>query len=282
MRLEPRSDVSSRTEAIASHLAAQREKSDPINEARRQIWADWNLVVEAKEKLRAILLERTPTERLTSDVEVVHGLISGLVGSRTASEVIERLPEIRHCLALDVEAAFEGDPAAKTYAEVIIAYPSIHAISTYRIGHELYHLGEPVVARIMGEHAHSNTGIDIHPGATIGCHFFIDHGTGVVIGETTIIGNRVKMYHGVTLGAFSNKSGRADANKKRHPTIEDDVTIYPNATILGGETTIGAGAVIGGNAWVTNSVPAYTRVVMEPRLQLSEESESDRPLAAWC
>ena len=268
--------MSSGTEAIARHLAAQRDKSDPINEARQQSWADWGLVTEVQEKLRAILFERTAPERLTSDVEVAHGLLSGLVGSQKASKVMERLPDIRHCLAMDVEAAFEGDPAAKTYAEVITAYPSMYAVSTYRVAHELYVLGEPVVARIMAENAHSRTGIDIHPGATLGCHFFIDHGTGVVIGETTLIGNRVKMYHGVTLGAFSNKSGRADANKKRHPTIEDDVTIYPNATILGGETTIGTGAVIGGTAWVTQSVPEYTRVVIEPpRLQLRQQSEGD-------
>lgn len=268
--------MSSGTEAIARHLAAQRDKSDPINEARRQSWADWGLVTEVQEKLRAILFERTAPERLTSDVEVAHGLLSGLVGSQKASKVMERLPDIRHCLAMDVEAAFEGDPAAKTYAEVITAYPSMYAVSTYRVAHELYVLGEPVVARIMAENAHSRTGIDIHPGATLGCHFFIDHGTGVVIGETTLIGNRVKMYHGVTLGAFSNKSGRADANKKRHPTIEDDVTIYPNATILGGGTTIGTGAVIGGNAWVTQSIPEYTRVVIEPlRLQVRRQSEGD-------
>ena len=267
--------MNSPTEAVAKHLAAQRDKTDPITEARHQSWADQGLVVEVQRKLRELLFERTPIERLNSDVEVIHGLLSGLIGSESASTVIERLPDIRHCLAMDVDAAFQGDPAAKTFAEVIIAYPSTYAISTYRVAHELYLLGEPLVARIMAENAHSHTGIDIHPGATIGCHFFIDHGTGVVIGETTVIGNRVKMYHGVTLGAFSNKSGRADANKTRHPTIEDDVTIYPNATILGGETTIGTGAVIGGNAWVTHSVPPYTRVVMEPNLQLRQKSDAD-------
>jgi serine O-acetyltransferase len=174
------------------------------------------------------------------------------------------MPDIRHCVGMDVEAAFRGDPAAKTFAEVIASYPSIYAVSTYRIAHQLYRLGEPVVARIMAEHAHSKTGIDIHPGATIGCHFFIDHGTGVVIGETTLIGNRVKMYHGVTLGAFSNRRGRADEGRKRHPTIEDEVTIYPGATILGGETVVGQGSVIGGNTWLTHSVPAYSRVQTEP------------------
>lgn len=259
--------MSSPTESVARHLAAQRDKSDPISDARRQGWADWDLAVDVQQKLRDLLFERTHADRLTSEVEVIHGLLSGLVGADKATKLIERLPDIRHCLAMDVEAAYQGDPAAKSYAEVIVAYPSTYAISTYRVAHELYSLGEPVVARIMTENAHSHTGIDIHPGAEIGCHFFIDHGTGVVVGETTTIGNRVKMYHGVTLGAFSNRSGRADANRKRHPTIEDDVTIYPNATILGGETTIGAGAVIGGNAWVTRSVPPYTRIVVEPKLQ---------------
>jgi serine O-acetyltransferase len=131
------------------------------------------------------------------------------------------------------------------------------------------------VARIMAEEAHSRTGIDIHPGAEIGCHFFIDHGTGVVIGETTHIGNRVKLYHGVTLGAFSNRGGREDVGKKRHPTIEDDVTIYPNATILGGETVVGAGCIVGGNVWLTHSLPPRTRVAIEPpRLQLRTDSTS--------
>ncbi|MCE2390013.1 MAG: hypothetical protein J4G09_00845 [Proteobacteria bacterium] len=165
---------------------------------------------------------------------------------------------------MDVEAAFNGDPASQTYAEIIAAYPSIYAVSAYRIAHPFYRLGEGVIARVMAEHAHSRTGIDIHPGAEIGCHFFIDHGTGVVVGETTVIGNRVKMYHGVTLGAFSNKQGRGDEGKKRHPTIEDDVTIYPNATILGGQTVVGTGSVIGGNTWLTRSVPPHSRVQTEP------------------
>ncbi|MCP4007212.1 MAG: hypothetical protein GY725_23765 [bacterium] len=177
---------------------------------------------------------------------------------------------------MDVDAAFQGDPAAKTFAEVIVAYPSVFAVSTYRIAHQFYLLEAPVVARIMGEHAKSRTGIDIHPGATIGCHFFIDHGTGVVVGESAIIGNRVKMYHGVTLGAYSNKHGRLDVGKKRHPTIEDDVTIYPNASILGGETVIGSGSVIGGNVWITESVPSHTRVQIEkPRLQVRQKNDQE-------
>jgi serine O-acetyltransferase len=206
----------------------------------------------------------------------VHGLLSGLVGADLASRFLEHLPDIRHCVGMDVEAAFKGDPAAKSYAEVIAAYPSAYAVSTYRIAHVLYELGAPIAARIMSEHAKSKTGMDIHPGASIGCHFFIDHGTGVVIGETAVIGNRVKMYHGVTLGAFSNKQGRLDSGKKRHPSIEDDVTIYPNATILGGDTVIGEGSVIGGNVWLHESVPAFSRVqITPPQLQVKhKDSES--------
>lgn len=252
------------TESVAQHLAAQRDKQDPISEARRQPCPDNAFVVEVLEKLRAIVLEQTPTERLQSDVEVAHGLIAGLVGADKATRLIDSLPDVRHCIAMDVEAALLGDPAANSCAEVIAAYPSVYATSAYRIAHRFYLLDEKVVARIMSEHAHSRTGIDLHPGAEIGCHLFIDHGTGVVVGETTVIGNRVKMYHGVTLGAFSNKRGRDDRGKKRHPTIGDDVTIYPNATILGGETEVGSGSVIGGNTWLTRSVPPGTRVQIEP------------------
>jgi serine O-acetyltransferase len=269
-------DVSTLTESIANHLIAKRDQNDPVSVARRQACPDTARVVDVLENLRAIVLEQTPHERLNSDLEVVHGLLSGLIGSDLASKFLEHLPDIRHCVGMDVEAAFKGDPAAKSYAEVIAAYPSAYAVSTYRIAHVLYELGAPVAARIMSEHAKSKTGMDIHPGASIGCHFFIDHGTGVVIGETAVIGNRVKMYHGVTLGAFSNKQGRLDAGKKRHPTIEDDVTIYPNATILGGDTVIGEGSVIGGNVWLHESVPAFSRVqITPPQLQVKhKDSES--------
>ncbi len=265
-------DVSNLTESIASHLLAKRDQNDPVSEARRQPSPDTARVIDVLENLRAIVFERTPAERLNSDLEVVHGLLSGLMGSDLASRFLERLPDIRHCVGQDVEAAFKGDPAAKNYAEVIAAYPSAYAVSTYRIAHVLYDLGAPVAARIMSEHAKSKTGMDIHPGATIGCHFFIDHGTGVVIGETAVIGERVRLYQAVTLGAFSNKQGRLDIGKKRHPTIEDDVTIYPNATILGGDTVIGEGSVIGGNVWLHESVPPYSRVQIEPpRLQVKQK-----------
>lgn len=177
-------------------------------------------------------------------------------------EIFERLTYIRTKLILDVEAALLGDPAADSKEEVILSYPGIKAVTTYRIAHELYKLGIPLIPRMMGEIAHSETGIDIHPGATIGDSFFIDHGTGVVIGETTVIGKGVKIYQGVTLGALSVK--KDEANIKRHPTIEDNVTIYAGATILGGETTVGMGSIIGGNAWIIKSVEPGSRVYNKP------------------
>lgn len=170
--------------------------------------------------------------------------------------LIEEIPEIRRKVQLDVQAAFRGDPAAKSNEEVIVSYPGLEAIVVYRLAHFLHANGVPVIPRIMSEHVHGTTGIDIHPGATIGESFFIDHGTGVVVGETCIIGNNVKIYQGVTLGALSVKKELMD--KKRHPTIEDNVTIYANATILGGNTVIGKGSTIGGNTWVTSSIPPNT------------------------
>ena len=259
---------------VAQRLKEQRAKNDPVSEARKNRGQNPGRVLEALEKLREVLLDQTPSEELECDLEVAHGLARGLIGPEKANHLIECLPEIRHSIAMDVEAAFHGDPAANTYAEVIAAYPSVLAVSTYRIAHAFYELDELVAARIMSENAHRRTGIDIHPGASIGRHFFIDHGTGVVIGETTVIGDRVKLYHGVTLGAFSNREGRSDKGSKRHPTLEDDVTIYPNATILGGGTVIGKGAVIGGNAWLTRSVEPNTKVRVDPpQMKLGQERD---------
>jgi serine O-acetyltransferase len=188
---------------------------------------------------------------------------------------VRKLIDLRRRLSDDVQAAFEGDPAAKSIDEVIFAYPAIYAITVYRLAHELHLQRIPLLPRIMTEHAHSITGIDIHPGATVGAGFFIDHGTGVVIGETTAIGNHVKLYQGVTLGALSfamDEAGRMIRGKKRHPTIEDDVVIYAGATILGGSTVIGRGSVIGGNVWLTRSVPPYTRVIIsEPELVIDSK-----------
>ncbi len=178
---------------------------------------------------------------------------------------LQGLPELRAALATDVEAAYEGDPAATGTDEVIFCYPGLYAITCYRMANRLLLDGASIIPRMVTEHAHEKTGIDIHPGATIGKCFFIDHGTGIVIGETTTIGERVRIYQGVTLGALSVPKGkvRAAESTKRHPTIEDDVIIYANATILGGETVIGRGAVIGGNCWVTASVAPGARLTVE-------------------
>ncbi len=186
----------------------------------------------------------------------------------------QKLPTIREMLDDDVQAAYDGDPAAKSFEEIILSYPCVIAISIYRMAHELFVQGIPLIPRMMTEYAHSLTGIDIHPGAKIGRSFFIDHGTGVVIGETCEIGDHVKIYQGVTLGALSfpkDERGRLIRGTKRHPTIENQVTIYAGATILGGETTIGQGSVIGGNVWLTHSIPSHTKVVIEePRLRFIE------------
>jgi len=186
------------------------------------------------------------------------------MAENVARHLLTQLPKIRELLKSDVGAAFDGDPAAKSYEEIVISYPCITAIATYRIAHELYLKEVPLIPRIMSECAHSKTGIDIHPGAKIGKNFFIDHGTGVVIGETTVIGENVKIYQGTTLGAMSfpkDERGRIIKGGKRHPTLEDNVTIYAEATILG-DVTIGAGTVIGGNVWVKESVPAGVTITV--------------------
>jgi serine O-acetyltransferase len=178
--------------------------------------------------------------------------------------LLSRLPELRRLMVLDARAAMDGDPAARSYAEILLSYPGLEAITIQRVAHELWRLEVPLLPRIMTEHAHSKTGIDIHPGARIGESFFIDHGTGVVIGETAILGRNVKIYQGVTLGALSfatDARGRLVRGVKRHPTLEDDVVVYAGATILGGDTVIGKGAVIGGNTWVIESVPPGDRVL---------------------
>jgi serine O-acetyltransferase len=173
---------------------------------------------------------------------------------------MEQLPQVRALAQTDVDAAFEGDPAATNADEIIYCYPGLYAISVYRLAHVLYELNVPMIPRIMTEHAHSLTGIDIHPGATIGDHFFIDHGTGIVIGQTTVIGSHVKIYQGVTLGGLSTRGGQSLRGAKRHPTIEDNVTIYANASILGGGTTIGHDSIVGANAFITESIPPCTTV----------------------
>ena len=183
---------------------------------------------------------------------------------------ISRLPYIQKMLLMDIQAGFDGDPAAKSKEDIIFSYPGLFAIYVYRIAHELYVQNVPFIPRIMTEYAHGKTGIDINSGANIGRYFFIDHGTGIVIGETTEIGDYVKLYQGVTLGALSTRKGQQLSGKKRHPTIGDHVTIYANSTILGGETVIGCDSIIGGNSFITESVPAHTRVsIKSPELTLS-------------
>lgn len=204
------------------------------------------------------------------------------LGQAKALQFLEQLPEIRRRLALDVRAAYDGDPAVSNPDEVIFCYPGLEAVTIYRLAHALYRLEVPLIPRMMTEWAHSKTGIDIHPGATIGDHFFIDHGTGVVIGQTCEIGNHVKLYQGVTLGALSfpvDEEGNLIRGFKRHPTIEDRVVIYANATILGGTTVIGHDAVIGSNVWLTRSVGAHTTVVLEkPKLRMrAEQADEFRP-----
>jgi len=215
-------------------------------------------------------------------------LASGACAPRAhelAEVFLNRLPQIRGLLIGDVQAAFDGDPAATNLDEVILAYPGVLAVSVYRIAHALYDLGVPMMARIMTEWAHSRTGADIHPGANIGSAFFIDHATGVVIGETTDIGDGVKLYQGVTLGALSfprDASGQIIRGKKRHPTVESGSTLYANATVLGGQTVVGAGSVIGGSVFLTHSVPPRSRVSLkEPELRVATRDGAAEPDAIY-
>jgi serine O-acetyltransferase len=188
-----------------------------------------------------------------------------------AQVFVRSIPSVRKKLLLDIDAFYEGDPAAENTDEIIVSYPGLRAITVYRLAHELFKLGVPVLPRIMSEYAHGQTGIDIHPGAQIGNYFFIDHGTGIVIGETTVIGDHVKIYQGVTLGGLSTRGGQSLRGRKRHPTIEDNVTIYSGASILGGETVIGHDSVIGGNVFLTKSVAPFTRVsVQNQELAITE------------
>ena len=226
---------------------------------------------------RLARLHRGLTEELRKSMGPNRG---GEEDERVATWFLARLPDTRKQLATDVAATFSGDPAAASTEEVLLAYPGVEAIATYRLAHLLYLCGVPLLPRMMTEWAHSRTGIDIHPGADIDSHFFIDHGTGIVIGETCRIGKAVKIYHGVTLGARSTAGGRKLQGSKRHPTIEDHVTIYPGATILGGETVIGAHSVIGGNVWLTEAVPPYSVVTLVQQEAQVRKRGSDPAAAA--
>jgi len=229
------------------------------------------------EKLSHQIARAIRHECLRTEIICTHCLKRG---QAEAICFLEKIPRLRRILAGDVRAAYNGDPAARSLDEIVFSYPAIMAITTYRIAHELYIRSIPLVPRMMTEYAHGLTGIDIHPGATIGENFFIDHGTGVVIGETTQIGNNVRIYQGVTLGAHSfltEPDGSLKRGYKRHPTIKDNVIIYSGATILGGDTVIGTGSIIGGNVWVTHSVPPGSHVVIEePQLRIMRsEREKD-------
>ncbi|MEX2561504.1 MAG: serine O-acetyltransferase EpsC [Pirellulales bacterium] len=221
-------------------------------------------------------LRHEASSRTVADAEIDYEAL----GQAKAIQFLEQLPEVRRVLALDVQAAYEGDPAVKSTDEVIFCYPGLEAVTVYRLAHVLWNLEVPLIPRMMTEWAHSKTGIDIHPGARIGRHFFIDHGTGVVIGETCEIGEYVKLYQGVTLGALSfptDGDGHLVRGTKRHPTIEDRVVIYANATVLGGQTVIGHDSVIGSSVWLTRSVGPRTTVVLEkPKLKMRSELDDQR------
>ena len=236
-----------------------------IKELRRLFFpayfGDPQLMALPAENYAALLLERIETA-LTTQIALALPEEESLQASRITQSIVAELPRIQQVLLTDIEATFDGDPAAANKEEIIFAYPGLFAIFVDRIAHELYLRQVPMIPRMMTEYAHSRTGIDIHPGAQIGPWFFIDHGTGIVIGETTVIGSHVKLYQGVTLGALSPRAGHASLPGKRHPTVCDYVTIYSGASILGGKTVIGEHSVVGGNAFLTDSVADNTRVVI--------------------
>jgi len=270
-------------EAAIEALSAPAD--DALSRADGEGYPDREEVGSWTERVKAVVLHQRDRGRLRADLPALAerllrlllrvGVPEGFDPESVVARFVEQLSEVRRRLAEDVEAAFEGDPAAKSFAEIVVSYPSIDAIAIHRLAHVLVELGVPQIPRIMSEHAHARTGIDIHPGASIGRRFFIDHGTGVVIGETSQIGENVRIYQGVTLGAFSPRRGQRIRGMKRHPTIEDDVTIYAGATILGGETVIGRCSVISGNTTVTESVPPNSRVVPEPPRQEVRPGNSD-------
>ncbi len=269
----------------ATIAALSSPSDDALSKADNEGYPDREEVEAWTERIKAVVLHQRDRGRLRAEVPALAerllrllmrvGMPEGFDPETVVASFVSKLPEVRRRLGEDVEAAFEGDPAAKSFGEIVVAYPSIDAIAVYRLAHELVKLGLPQIPRIMSEHAHARTGIDIHPGALIGRRFFIDHGTGVVIGETSEIGDNVRIYQGVTLGAFSPRRGQRIRGVKRHPTIGNDVTIYAGATILGGETVIGHCSVISGNTTVTESVPPNSRVVAEPSRQEVRPGASD-------
>ena len=275
--------IEKRIEAVVDAILEDYTKNRYIDKMEQSSQPDKDAIIDVLEKLRKIVFPgyfrdknyRTYNAKhnLSTLIEDVMFNLSRQISlvfredGRTEDdardiclEFLGRIPSVRDMVQTDLQAAYDGDPAATGMAEVIFSYPGLFAITVYRLAHELYVLNVPMIPRIMTEYAHSITGIDIHPGATIGRYFFIDHGTGIVVGETTIIGENVKIYQGVTLGGLSTRGGQNLRGKRRHPTIEDNVTIYANASILGGETVIGQGCVIGASAFITASVPPCTTV----------------------
>lgn len=268
--------IEQKVEALVDSILLDYQKGRDIDRISHDQQPDRDVIVEMTWKLMRIVYpgySMDKTYRIYNAKHNLSMLIEDVVYHlnrqislvmENAEEVciafMERIPQIRALAQTDVDAAFVGDPAATNADEIINCYPGLYAITVYRLAHVLYELNVPMIPRIMTEHAHNFTGIDIHPGATIGDHFFIDHGTGIVIGQTTIIGNYVKIYQGVTLGGLSTRGGQSLRGAKRHPTIEDNVTIYANASILGGSTTIGHDSIVGANAFITESIPPCTTV----------------------
>ena len=247
-----------------------------IGPLAQKLGANISKVIVGKEEQTELILRPTLGDGAT------------LKAQETVLAFLERIPAIRAMAQTDLTAFFDGDPAAFSTDEIVFCYPGLFAVTVYRLAHELYLLKVPMLPRIMTEHAHSATGIDINPGATIGDHFFIDHGTGIVIGETCVIGSRVKIYQGVTLGALTTRGGQSLRGQRRHPTIEDDVTIYAGASILGGGTVIGRDSVIGSNVFITHSIPACTTVsVKSQELQFKPRNcggnceKCDKPEPFW-
>lgn len=271
---------------VAKQLTSNYEKQEVASSAMKTKLPDVEVVYSMIEDLRKLTFPgHFGTEKFLSKEAFAEGVLLSLYqkmksqmkvilcdkqkAEELTARFMEAIPKVQDLLVKDVEAQLAGDPAASSTSEVILAYPGLYSIFVYRYAHVLYELEVPLLPRIMSEYAHGKTGIDINPGATIGEYFFIDHGTGVVIGETAIIGNGVKIYQGVTIGALSTRKGQALSGVKRHPTIEDNVIIYANATILGGNTVVGEGATVAGNTFVTESVPAGAKVsAMHPELNV--------------
>lgn len=300
-------DIRSRISGITEMLMEDYSKGRVIDEIKTFDYPDRRVVIDVLEKLKMVIYPgyyrnsnyRTYTVRNNISIlieDIIYNLIkqisvvlkyapeykeadASVIGSeaeRITFEFLHKIPKIREYIETDIDAAYDGDPAAYNKDEIICSYPGLFAIFTNRIAHELFLLGVPLIPRIMTEYAHSLTGIDIHPGTTIGKYFFIDHGTGIVIGETTEIGDYVKIYQGVTLGALSTRGGQNLKGKKRHPTICDNVTIYSGASILGGETVVGKGVVVGGNAFITTSIPEGAKVSVKSQ-ELTYNYGSSKP-----